>query len=75
MLIMGLYSQYISKITSNSTSLCTFLQPKKTMHFKRFTRSKLIKHYIILTKEVLYAWKYPKVNPTIITKESYGTKA
>ncbi len=35
------------------------------MHFKRFTRSKLIKRYIILDKEVLYAWKYPKVNPTI----------
>jgi hypothetical protein len=41
----------------------------------------------MLNKEVLYAWKYPKANPTInnytwrfiriqtiITKESYGTK-
>jgi hypothetical protein len=57
------------------------------MHFKRFIRSKLAKSYIILNKEVLYAWKYPKVNPTInnyyleviriqtiIIKESYGTK-
>ncbi len=65
MLIMGLYSQYISKITCNSTSLCTSLQPKRLMHFKRFSRSKLTKRYIILTKEVIYAWKYPKVDPTI----------
>jgi hypothetical protein len=25
----------------------------------------LTKRYIILNKEVLYAWKYPKANPTI----------
>jgi hypothetical protein len=65
MLIMGLYSQYISQITSNSTSLCTSLQPKRTMHFKRLLGLKVIKRHIVLNKEVLYAWKYLKANPTI----------
>jgi hypothetical protein len=89
MLIMGLYSQYISKITSNFTSLYTSLQPKRTMHFKRFIRFKLIKRYIILNKEVFFTlgniqrliqlliiitWRFIKIQ-TIITKESYGTKA
>jgi uncharacterized membrane protein YqhA len=35
MLIIGLYSQYISKITFNSTSPFTFLQHKKRMHLER----------------------------------------
>jgi hypothetical protein len=89
MLIMGLYSQYISKITFNSTSLCTSLQPKRRMHFKRFIRFKLIKRYIILNKEVfstlgniqrliqlliIITWRFIKIQ-TIITNESYGTKA
>jgi hypothetical protein len=35
------------------------------MHFKGLLGLKLTKCYIILNKEVLYAWKYAKVNPTI----------
>jgi hypothetical protein len=62
MLIMGLDSQYINKITSNSTSFCTSLQPKRIMHLLDL---KLTKHYIISSKEIFYIWKYPKVDPTI----------
>ncbi len=66
MLIMCLYSQFISKTTFNFTYLSPFCNiKKKNTSWKVYYVIKLIKRYTNLNKEVFCAWKYPKVNSTI----------
>ncbi len=63
MLIMNVYSQYISKTRSNSTSLFTSLQHKnENLFWKVYLVFKSINRYINFNKKVLCTWKYPKVN-------------